>query len=117
MRGARSVGINALAWMKGFGVLRSCGLFGFLGGNGFCLRARGVKEREILNRAGPGDFGIIEGRVAARGGGQFGPRENQDGGIDESRGGNSAAREAWFDVTIAEDWKFGRIAGETFALE
>ena len=117
MRGARSIGIDALAWMEGFGVFRSCGLFWFLGGNGFGTFARGVKQRKILNRAGPGDFGIVEGGVAARSGGQFGPRENQDSGIDESCGGNSAAREAWFDVTIAEDREFRRIVGETFALE
>jgi|SRR5271155_2459292 len=85
---------------------------------GFGLRAGDVQQRQIIDGAGPGEFGVVEGRVARDFGERFGERDDQNGGVNDesdqdSEYGNAALDPAIFEETFVDKFSgVGRAADD-----
>jgi hypothetical protein len=111
MRGANGIGEDALPWMKCVGALRRERLGGFASRARFGLGTLDVRQRKIFDRAGPGEFGVLERGEVPRHCGE--PRGRHDDKNDMPQGGGNygAARDAALDPALFEKTPAQKILG------
>ena len=102
MRGMHGIGDDALFGMKCVGARRWKRLVRIAVRDGLGLRGGDFERREIFNRSGPRELGIVKSGVVVDDGGKPGDRRYKKNDVPQGGSENSTLGNATLDPAIAE---------------
>jgi len=111
MRRTDGIGEDALARMEGVGSLRREWLSRLAARAGLGLRRLHLQQRKVGDRAGPGEFGVIELGSSASRRGKLGEWHQDKNEVPQSSGDQGAARDAALDPAFFEEAYTAKLFG------